>query len=187
MKARNKIIVVLLIFGVALFGVIQGVVLPQMEQKKKQYEAEQQNPLTHDINNVLSFKNNYMGNSSNFINLFYSLPLNHVDMSFQLYPDELAVDVNYKETVGSLGENEVAQALIYNATAAFALIENLEVINFNFTGMSYHVSRTDVETWYGVKLPSLLDQDVWKKSVQSKLYDSEYVLNCAKLILIKEK
>lgn len=93
-----------------------------------------------------------MGNASNLANLFSSLPLSNTDRSYQLYPDTLTAEVNYKETVMNIGEEKVNKAFIYNATAAVALIDNLDAIHFDFAGESYKVIRSDVEEWYGVEL-----------------------------------
>lgn len=180
MRTRNRIIICLIVVGLALFGVVHGIIMPQIEHTKKQYMEDQQNPLSHDIENALQFKSKYMGDNSNIINLFNSLPLNNVGMSFRLIPDKLTAEINYKSYVKDIGEDQVNKALIYNATASFALIDNLEAINFNFIGTSYKVSRNDVANWYGVKLSTLLKKDVWEKTVQNKLKDSEYVLDFIK-------
>ncbi|MBU3143528.1 DUF4825 domain-containing protein [Clostridium sp. CF012] len=104
-------------------------------------------------------------------------------MSFELFPDKLTADVNYKNTIENINENKVNKALIYNSTAAFALIDNLEVINYNFTNLTYKVSRSDVEKWYGQKLSGLLKSEEWKNKVQDKLLDYEYVNGFIKAVL----
>jgi hypothetical protein len=182
MKTRNKIIVLLAIMGIVLFGIVQCVIIP----KNKQYIAQQQNPTTHDVNSILKYKNKYMGNFSNMANLFHTLPLNNIPMSFELFPDKLTAQVNYKDTIENINENKVNKALIYNSTVAFALIDNLEAINYNFTGIKYKVLRSDVKKWYGKDISDLLKKDIWKSKVQDKLNDNEYVNNCAKAILKKQ-
>jgi hypothetical protein len=186
MKTRNIFIIILMVIGITFFGIVQGIVIPRNTQNKQQYISEQKDPLTHDFKSVIKYKNKYMGNISNVSHLFRSLPLNEIGMSFELFPDTLTVEVDYKETVLGIGENRVNKALIYNSTAAFALIDNLEAIDFKFTGASYKVSRSEAEKWYGVKLSTLTEKDVWTKVVQSKLYDNEYVQKCTKAILQKE-
>ncbi len=186
MKTRNKIIVFLAIIGIILVGLVQGVIIPKYNHRTNHYIAEQQNPITHDLNSILKYKNKYMGNSSNITNLFYNLPLNNIPMSFQLFPDKLAVEVNYKDNIGNVNESKVNKALIYNSTAAFALIENLQVITYNFTGSKYKVLRSDVEKWYDTDLALLLKKDAWKNKVQRKLQDNGYVDNCIKSVLKKQ-
>ena len=145
--------------------------------------ADQQNPTTHDLNNILKYKNKYMGNSSNIINLFYNLPLSNMEISYELFPDKLTAQVNYKEKIENINKNKVVKALLYNSTAAFALIDNIEAINYNFTGLTYKVSRSDVEKWYGQNLSALLNTEDWKSKTQLKLEDNEYVNGFAKAVL----
>ena len=187
MKARNTIIIILLVFGIGLFTVVQGWIIPQKEQNEQRYIAEQQDPHTHDIGNIYKFKNKYMGDFSNFSNLIDSLPLNNIERTYQLYPDELTAQINYQNTFTSIIEKQAQQALIYNATAAFALIDNLEGINFNFMDVDYQVKRQDVENWYGTTWSTLLVEETWRTKVQEKLADDEYVLSCSKAILRKSK
>ncbi|MBU3153745.1 DUF4825 domain-containing protein [Clostridium estertheticum] len=186
MKTRNNIIIGLAIMGIVLFGLVQFIVIPKNNQKNSQYMVQQRNPITHDINNVLKYRNEYMGNSSNIINLFHKLPLSNIKMSFELFPNKLTAEVNYKDTIANINENKVNKALIYNSTVAFALIDNLQVINYNFTGSAYKVSRLDVEKWYGRDLPGLLKKEEWKNKVQDKLEDNKYVNDCIKAVLMKK-
>ena len=184
MKTRNKVIICVSIIGVVLFGLVQGYIIPQKSLQDQQYMVKQRSPITHDLKSILKYKNKYMGNSSNIINLFYTLPLSDLGMSFQLFPEKLMADVNYKAAVSNIDREKLSESLIYNSTAAFALIDNLEAINFNFTGTSYKVLRTDAQEWYGCKLSELVKtNDVWKLKVQDKLADNEYVDKCLKAII----
>jgi len=186
MKTRHNIIIGLAIIGIILFGLVQFVVVPRNNERNQQYKVEQQNAITHDINNVLEYGNKYMGNASNMFNLFHALPLSDVAMSFELFPDKLTVEVKYKDSVENINASKVNKALIYNSTVAFALIDNLNEINYNFTGSSYKVSRLNIERWYGQDLQGLLKKEEWKSKVQEKLKDNKYVKECAQAILIKQ-
>ena len=163
METRNIAIIVLLIVGIVSYAVVHGVIIPKMDENRQQYIAEQLNPSTHDLESILKYKNKYMGNASNLINLFHSLPLSNAGTKFQLFSDQLTVEVDYQQTVSNIGETKVEKALIYNATAAFDLIDNLKALNFIFPdSSSYKVNREDVERWYGVKVSYLLSKDIWK-------------------------
>ncbi|MEG0641144.1 MAG: DUF4825 domain-containing protein [Clostridium sp.] len=186
MKTRNKIIILLGIVGIVLFIVVQGVIIPRNNQKHNQYIAEQQNPRTHDLNSILKYKNKYMGNASNIMNLFNTLPLNNIEKSFELFSDKLMLEVNYKDTIENINIDKVNKALVYNSTAAFALIDNLEVISYNFMGSIYKVLRTDIEKWYGEDLAELLNETKWKSKIQDKLEDNNYVNEFTKLVLIRK-
>lgn len=172
---RNKLIIWLLSIGLILFGIVHFVILPEMAQKEEQYIKDQEDPLTHDIESIRKYKNKYMGNAANLTNLFRALPRNKEIKSFQLYTDRYACEVIYKDTVLNIGQTNVNSAIIYNATAAFALIENLKEIHFTFVDVTYRVKRQDLERWYGKKAESLTDQETWRKEVQGKISDQSYV------------
>lgn len=182
MNTRSKIILCLLVIAVVLFGAVQGIIMPRLAESRQQLAVKSQDPAAHDFDSILKYKNQYMGNASNFANLFYSLPLNDVEMTFKLYPEELTGEVRYKAQVSDMGEDRVDRALIYNSTAAFALIDNLEAVVFNFEGSSYKILRRDVEKWYGSELNTLTEKSAWEKAVQSKLRDDDYVRSCIKAI-----
>lgn len=175
MKRNNIVIIALIVIGIISFIAVEGFVNPRMKAKEEQYKMEQRNPLTHDFTAVLNYKNKYMGNISNISHLNDNLPLGNIPKTYKLYPEELTADINYKESVVSLGEQECKQAILYNSTANFVLIDNLEFIRFNFDNLSYLIARSDVEKWYGIKLSSLQNNELWKHKVQSKLTDENYV------------
>lgn len=175
MKTRNTIIICLAMIGTIMFGVIQFVIIPDNNQKLAKYIIEQQNPTTHDLNSILKYKSKYMGDSSNIINLFGTLPLNNFKAEYQLYPDKLKVELNYEVSFESIGEITLAEALEYNSVAAFALIDNLEIINYNFGDSKFYVFRSDVKRWYGKDPKDLLNEDEWKTNVQGNLKNRQYV------------
>lgn len=177
MKYRNILIIGLIVTGIFLSVAIQGLV-QQHEKKAEGYLLEQKNPTTHDINAVLKYKNKYMGNASNIINLFNHLPLNYIERANRLYPDRYTAEMNYKETVFNIGGDKVNKALIYNSVVAFALIDNLEGIHYNFVEKSYTTTRSNIEEIFGKNLPELLTEGRWKEEVQNKLKDKDFVNTC---------
>lgn len=184
MKTRNTIIICLALIGTIMFGVIQFVIVPDNNRKLAKYIVEQQNPTTHDLNSILKFKSKYMGDASNIFNLFAALPLNNFKAEYQLYPDKLKVELNYNVSRESIGEDiTLAKALIYNSIAAFALIDNLEIINYNFGDSKFYVFRADVKRWYGKDPKELLNKNEWKNNVQGKLKNRQYVWNLYEAIV----
>lgn len=174
-KARNEVIIALIIIGAVIFLGINFYVMPTMDSNRKKYYKAQKQPETNDIENIKKYKNKYMGNASNDINLFRNLPLSDVPMTFNLYPYDFGIEVNYKKKVSDIGELRTMKSLAYNSTAAFALIDNLKKISYKFQDRKYTITREEIESWYGVKLSSLLYKDKWETSVQSKLKDATYV------------
>lgn len=175
MKKNNILLIILLIVGISGFIVTDFIIKPTQEEQRDKYQLEQQDAFTHDFKDFMEYKDKYMGNASNIINLNYWLPLGNIPRSNEINSDEFEYIINYKETVWGIGEDKVKVDLIYNATANFALIDNLQSITFNFTGDSYSIERIDVQKWYEVNLDDLLDQSVWKNKVQNRLGDKNYV------------
>lgn len=175
MKFRNISIFVLLLAGLLLFGLVEGVWVPHSERREQELNQAQLNPLTHDITHSEKFATKYMGDASKVGGLFRSLPAKPIS-SFALDPDTFTVQLNIKNTEPEQ-EQEDGQVLLYSATAAFALIDNLQAVIFNYGSAAYKVTRDDMQKWYGVDtLASLTENtDVWEKEVQSKLADREYV------------
>jgi len=203
---KNKLIIGLVTLGILVFGVTLFFVI-QSNGKVEQYKAEQLEATTHDINYVLPYKNEYMGNNSNTVNLFYHLPLTTSDMKFELFPDTLTVQIDYSNTLLHVGKesmshkqyaasgladelntiykNEVEKSIIYNSTAAFALIDNLEYIVYHFSDVSYKVSRTDIKALYS-NFDTILNETNWKDNVQSKLKEKSYIADVASRVLIQQ-
>ncbi|MFT9847086.1 DUF4825 domain-containing protein [Aneurinibacillus sp. REN35] len=174
-KRKNKIIVLLAVIGLGLLFTIEGVIHPRIKAQEEQYNAAQKNPATHDLKSILPYKNKYMGNHINFIHLNNTLPLADIPKTYQLYPEELTANIHYKESVENLNEREIKRAILYNATASFVLIDNLQAVRYHFSDASYVIKRTSVEKWYGTTLTSLQNTGVWRRNVQSKISDDAYV------------
>ena len=206
MKTRNKLILGLLFIGVISFSIML-VILSQNNTKKKQYINAQLQAEISDINYILPYRNKYMGNSSNMINLFYHLPLSASKMKFELFPDTFTVQINFEDTARVVGKtnlkdtphamegiaevidkfykDNVYKSLIYNSTAAFALIDNLESIIYHFSDITYRVNRADVEALYS-DFENILKEANWKEHVQTPLKNDKYI-DTTKSILIEIK
>ena len=139
-----------LVVGIALvllLGVVY--VLSNNQKQVEQEEVEQYSVETHNFKKVLAYENEYMGNNSNITNLFNNLPLSiHRDL-VELEPDTFTFFVNYNTS----GDKKT---VIYNTTAAFVLIKNLEVIEMRFSDQSYVTTRENVEQWLGDDFDSLI-------------------------------
>lgn len=206
MKSLNSWIIGLLAGGLVLFGVLQFGVIPRDKAAKAQYGREQLEATTHDVNAVLPYKSKYMGDASNTMNMFGHLPLGATERTFQLFPEQLTVQVEYKDTALNVGKanidrkiaagltvpapeqtdkayrDEVKKSLIYNSTVAFSLIDNLEGLIYQFTDVSYTVSRKDVRALHP-DWERLLDKGNWLEQVQSPLQDERYVEETAQGLL----
>ncbi|QAA33189.1 DUF4825 domain-containing protein [Clostridium manihotivorum] len=185
MKTRNKAIILLSIVGVILFILVQGVVIPRNNRAKENYIMAQKNPTSHDLKSILKYKSKYMGDISNVSNLFHNLPLNDGQLSFKLIPENFILQVNYKDLEKRYSTEDIERGLMYNSTAAFALIDNLKQIDYSVDTVNYKVARNEFERLYNVKLPMLLEDSTWKEKVQDKLKDNSYVKNYSSNLLRK--
>ncbi|MFC6464839.1 DUF4825 domain-containing protein [Marinilactibacillus sp. GCM10026970] len=189
-KIKDYWILGLFIAGIAVFCWIQLMVLPERHQAEERYAQEQLSPLTQDFNYIAEYESDYLGDNSNTFNLFRSLPMTQDEMTFQLYPEELGVEIHYPTTLnesahstittdrdneyGQKEENIAYRALLYNTTAAFALIKNINQLTFEFQDSRFDFKRSDFESMYS-NLDQLLDEDTWIQKVQQPLQDDQYV------------
>lgn len=123
----------------------------------------------------MDYKSPYIGDASNVGNLFWALPLNNVDMKFEINSETCALTVNYLDTVWNIGEETVQRDVIYNSAAAMAAIDNLSGITYNFSGDSYSFNRKQVEEVFGSPLADRLDKDIWGEKVQGKLNSIDFI------------
>ncbi|WP_277583993.1 DUF4825 domain-containing protein [Psychrobacillus antarcticus] len=155
-----------LVVGIAfvlLLGVVS--VLSNNQKQVEQEDMEQLSVETHNFKKVLAYENEYMGNNSNITNLFNNLPLSNYRDLVELEPDSHTVVVNYNAS----GDEKT---VIYNATAAFVLIKNLELVDMRFSDQSYVITRENVEQWFGDDFEKLIDPVLFKQKLQNPLMDS---------------
>ncbi len=175
MDKKNKLIIILLIIGVLAFCAVQFIIIPHNKAMQEEYNARQNDSLTHDIENILSYKSAYIGDASNNANLFNRLPLNSVHRKFKIDPDDCFLTIYYLDTLWNIGEAKVHRDLVYNSVSAMALIDNLEQITYEFSGDVFIFTREEIENLFDHDLSSLLNQETWNEKVQSKLHDSDFV------------
>ncbi|MFS0553626.1 DUF4825 domain-containing protein [Brevibacillus sp. 179-C9.3 HS] len=182
---RNKIILALVLVGVVLFMIIQFAIIPKQEEQSEQYRLAQQSPLTHDLESILPYKNKYMGATSNLV-MFNHLPLDHLKGTFQLRPDTFTIEIHYEEKTTSVEPKLFNQAMLYNSVAAFALVDNLQVVEYRFTDQIIVAARTDIQSLFGENLTSLLTKEKWRTGVQDKLRDDSFIEEGMKILMKKE-
>lgn len=165
MDKQRKIMIALLIIGVPLFIWIQFFEVPNKARIGE--EKLQQNPNTHVFEKVTKYESPYMGDASNLGNLLNELPLNDYKDGIELDSEALILSVNYDVNTTDI-EDILKQSIIYNSTAMFALVENLQQMNMQFKNQTYIVTRDRVETWFGMTLVDFKDPEVFQEKVQSK-------------------
>lgn len=101
------------------------------------------------IDNIIKYKNKYVGNNSNTGNFLNSLPLSEYGLVFEIDSEKLALTVNYHITAWYINDDMyVKKALVYNSISLFSLIDNLQYITYNFAGESYKIDRIKVKEIY---------------------------------------
>lgn len=181
---RNKIILALVLIGVVLFMAIQIVIIPQNEAQSEQYQLAQRSPLTHDLESILPYKNKYMGATSNLV-MFNHLPLSDLKRTFQLRPEKFTIEIHYEEKTTDIEAKLFEQAMLYNSVAAFALVDNLQTVEYRFSDTTVVATRVAIQGLFGEDLASLLTKEKWRTGVQDKLRDDQFVEEGMKK-LIKE-
>ena len=90
------------------------------------------------IHNIKKYKNPYIGNNSNIGNLLNSLPLHEYGYVFQIDSKNQGLTVNYNATDWYQNEDlYINKSLIYNSVSIFSLIDNVQSIQYNFSGSTY--------------------------------------------------
>lgn len=170
---KNKVIIGLLIVGLGLFAWMQIVYLPGQERIQEEEELQQLNPETHHFDKVLQYENLYMGNAGNNMNLVNHLPMSDIPRSFRQNPDEFTFTVHYEMSVEEVGKERVEKAVLYNVTAIFALIENMEIVEFMFVDQTYTMTRERVNNWIGEDVASFKNEKIFKEKVQQPIIARE--------------
>ncbi|WP_210468504.1 DUF4825 domain-containing protein [Sporosarcina sp. 6E9] len=168
MDKRRLMLILVVLFVVPLFIWIQFFEVPN--KVKIGEEKIQQDPLTHEFEKVTSYADPYMGDASNMVGLFSALPLNNYRGPLEMNPENFSLIVDYNLDA-DVSTETMKQAVIYNTTAAFTLIGNLQEIKLLIDDESYTVTRENVEKWFGTTLVDFKDPKIFKEKIQQKLTD----------------
>ena len=166
MDKRRLMLILVVLIGVSLFIWLQFFEVPN--KVKIGEEKMQQDPLTHDFEKVTSFDKPYMGDASNLGGLFSALPLNNYRGPMEMDTEKFSLTVDYNLDT-DISTETVKQTVVYNTTAAFTLIGNLQEITLLIDDESYIVTRENVEKWFGTTLVDFKDPKIFKEKVQAHL------------------
>lgn len=154
---------------------------------KRQYRSKSlpSTPFNRDISgidNIIKYKNKYVGDNSNDGALINSLPLSEYGYVFEIDSDNFGLKINYHITDWYINENNyLEKCLVYNSVAIFSLIDNVEYIEYNFSGRSYKVKREDVEKKYPnyekINYNGNINRDNFNKYLENKLDNEEFIIN----------
>ena len=136
------------------------------------------------IDNIIKYKNKYIGNNSNVGNLIASLPLSEYGFVFKIDSDNLGLIIDYHITDWYINENYyLEKSIVYNSVSIFTLIENVKYIKYNFSGKTYEIKKENVEK----NFPNYKDivndgvnKDAFNKYLEQKILDNEFIDLCFK-------
>jgi len=151
--------------------------------KKKTKDTIPITPFNRDksgIDNIIKYKNKYIGNNSNIGNLIHYLPLAEYGYVYKIDSENCGLTIDYNTTDWNNNENMyVERALVYDSISMFILIDNLKSITFNFSGSSYKVERIKIEENYPKYNEILnngnIDKDKFNKYVENRMNDTDFV------------
>ena len=152
-------------------------------EKKYTSETVPNVPFDRDesgIDNIIKYKSKYVGDNSNDSNLINNLPLSEYGYTFEIDSENLGLTINYHITDWYIKDNLYLQkSLIYNSVSIISLIDNVEYIEYNFTGNSYKVSRDIIESeypsFYKIVHNNEMNKENFNQFLENKMKDNEFI------------
>ena len=152
---------------------------------KKEYNSDTVpiTPFNRDksgIDNIINYKNKYIGNNSNIGNLISNLPLSEYGYVFEIDSKNCGLTINYNTTDWYYNENQyINKALIYNSISIFMLIDNANYIIFNFSGGTYKVEKSVIQNnypnYFDILSDNKIDKDKFNEYVENKMNDNTFI------------
>ncbi|MHA6260423.1 DUF4825 domain-containing protein [Sporosarcina sp. CAU 1771] len=170
---KLKVSIVLFIVGLLVFSWIQLYYIPEIDAKMEREQVEQLEPETHRFSEVLQYESLYMGSAGNNMNLIQNLPLGDVPRLYQQDPDQFKFIILYEDTVENVGKERVQKAILYNSSAIFTLIKNMEIVEFSFEDETYTVTRKRVNEWFGEDVTTFNKIEKFRGKVQQPIINKE--------------
>lgn len=131
------------------------------------------------IDNIIKYKNKYVGNNSNDGNLISNLPLSEYGFVFEIDLENLGLIIDYHITDWYINNDYyLEKSLLYNTVSIFSLIDNVNEITFNFSGKTYKVNRSQAEKLYPNYddiVGSNINKDNFNKYLENKMNDDKLV------------
>lgn len=108
---------------------------------------------------ISQYKNSFVGDNSAVSAIVNGLPApigeELMDIELQTTTEPYGVTLNYKEQESSDGtepSTNYSRTVIYNSAVLLFLVQNAEVVTFNYVNEQYTITKQDVENWLGKSL-----------------------------------
>ena len=138
------------------------------------------------IHNIKKYKNPYIGNNSNIGNLLNNLPLNEFGYVFKIDSKNLGLIINYNTTDWYNDNMYIEKSLIYNSVSIFSLIDNVQTIQYNFSGSSYTITRKMVKESYPHFELVKENEKNFDQYLENKMNDDEFSRSIFNKIFVKK-
>lgn len=138
------------------------------------------------IHNIKKYKNPYIGNNSNIGNLLNNLPLNEFGYVFKIDSKNLGLIINYNTTDWYNDNIYIEKSLIYNSVSIFSLIDNVQSIQYNFSGSSYTVTRRMIKESYPHFESVKENEKNFDQYLENKMNDDEFSRSIFNKIFVKK-
>ncbi|MBM7602484.1 hypothetical protein JOC75_000454 [Metabacillus crassostreae] len=122
---------------------------------------------------IFQYKNSYVGDNSAVSDILNFLPSKNQLEGFELETKEkpYGIIIHYHLEI----EEGYEQTVLYNSTYLFSLIQNAELIKFDFEGMEYEMTKEKLEKWYGRDLNEFNNKEELDDFIQDQLKDQDKV------------
>lgn len=116
-----------------IFIIIFGVILLTNGQHNQINKKEVNKSNEYNAEVLLKYKNKYVGNASNVSNLIHNLPYADLYKGISLKTEKppYGININYNLISTDVDTGKIENILLNNAVIMFALIDNVDIINFN--------------------------------------------------------
>ncbi|RKD25720.1 DUF4825 domain-containing protein [Ammoniphilus oxalaticus] len=123
---------------------------------------------------LFEFKDAYVGNASAVGNIVSRLQKADHFKGFELKTEEepYGIILNYDMDESDKNGKE---AVIYNATFLFALIQNVDWITFHFHDREYTITKEKFKNWLGEDMREFRSEEELKSLIQKQVGDEEKV------------
>lgn len=128
--------------------------------------------------------------------LFLSIGMKSLFIILALLIITIGIIINYNNSEFYINEDNndelhIKKSLIYNAISTFILIDNVDYINYNFSGTSYQVNRKKVIENYSNFEKIIINNNIdiynFNKYVTEKIKDETFVNNSFEKIFNKKE
>ncbi len=134
---------------------------------------------SNDQVDLFEWDGSFVGDNSAVINLANQL-MHHDKMesvALQTTKEPYGIQLVYSNIEANQLEDEYRKTVLYNATYIFTLIDNAELLTFQFDEKTYTLEKTELEKWYGQDLDLFEEEEALHQLLESTLANEEKIID----------